>query len=62
MLSQVTPHFTFLLNAVQEVKQSHWLQEADDSNRVFKPCKVNLNTQYVGALCPHTRQLSPSIP
>ena len=28
----------------------------------FKPCKVNLNTRHVGALRPHTHQLSPSIP
>jgi hypothetical protein len=28
----------------------------------FYPCKVNLNTRRVGALRPHTRQLSPSIP
>jgi hypothetical protein len=28
----------------------------------FYPCKVNLNTRHVGALCPHTYQPSPSIP
>jgi hypothetical protein len=28
----------------------------------FYPCKVNLNTRYVGALRPHTHQPSPSIP
>jgi hypothetical protein len=28
----------------------------------FYPCKVNLNTRHVGALCPHTHQSSPSIP
>jgi hypothetical protein len=28
----------------------------------FYSCKVNLNTRHVGALCPHTHQLSPSIP
>jgi hypothetical protein len=28
----------------------------------FYPCKVNLNTRHVGALRPHTRQSSPSIP
>jgi hypothetical protein len=28
----------------------------------FKPCKENLNTRHVGALCPHTRQSSPLIP
>ena len=28
----------------------------------FHPCKVNLNTRHVGALRPHTHQLSPSIP
>ena len=55
-------HFHLLLNAIQWIKQSHWLREADDSNRVFKPCKVNLNTRHVGALRPHTRQPSPSIP
>jgi hypothetical protein len=35
--------------------------EADDSNRVFKPCKVNLNTRRGKALRPHTHQPSPSI-
>jgi hypothetical protein len=28
----------------------------------FYPCKVNLNTRRGEALCPHTHQLSPSIP
>jgi hypothetical protein len=28
----------------------------------FYPCKVNLKTQRGEALCPHTHQLSPSIP
>ena len=28
----------------------------------FYPCTVNLNTRHVRALCPHTYQLSPSIP
>jgi hypothetical protein len=28
----------------------------------FYPCKVNLNTRCGEALCPHTHQLSPSIP
>jgi hypothetical protein len=28
----------------------------------FYPCKVNLNTRHVGALCPHTHQPSPLIP
>jgi hypothetical protein len=28
----------------------------------FYPCKVNLNTRHVEALCPHTHQPSPSIP
>jgi hypothetical protein len=55
-------HFHLLLNAVQWIKQSHWLREADDSNRVFKPCKVKLNTQCGEALRPHTYQPSPSIP
>jgi hypothetical protein len=32
------------------------------SNRVFKPCKVNLNTRHGEALRPHTHQPSPSIP
>jgi hypothetical protein len=32
------------------------------SQSSFKPCKVNLYTRHVGALHPHTRQLSPSIP
>jgi hypothetical protein len=36
--------------------------EADDPNRVFKPCKVNLNTRRGEALRPHTHQPSPSIP
>ena len=54
-------YFHLLLNAVQWIKQSHQLREADDSNRVFKPCKVNLNTRHVGALRPHTHQPSPSI-
>jgi hypothetical protein len=35
---------------------------ADDSNRVFKPSKVNVNTRRGEALRPHTHQLSPSIP
>jgi hypothetical protein len=55
-------HFHLLLNAVQWIKQSHLLREADDSNRVFKPCKVNLNTQRGKALRLHTYQSSPSIP
>ena len=55
-------HFHLLLNAVQWIKQSHQLREADDSNRVFKPCKVNLNTRRGEALRPHTHQPSPSIP
>jgi hypothetical protein len=37
------------------------LREADDSNRVFKPCKVNLNTRRGEVLRPHTHQPSPSI-
>jgi hypothetical protein len=28
----------------------------------FYPCKVNLNTRRIGALCPHTHQPPPSIP
>jgi hypothetical protein len=55
-------HFHLLLNAVQWIKQSHYLREADDSNRVFYPCKVNLNTRRGEALRPHTHQPSPSIP
>jgi hypothetical protein len=37
------------------------VREADDSNRVFKPCKVNLNTRRGEALRPHTHQPLPSI-
>ena len=55
-------HFYLLLNVAAWIKQSHYLREADDSNRVFKPCKVNLNTRHVGALHPHTYQPSPSSP
>jgi hypothetical protein len=61
IFSQST-HFHLLLNAVQWIKQSHYLREADDSNRVFKPCKVNQNTRRGVALRPHTCQPSPSIP
>jgi hypothetical protein len=55
-------HFHLLLNVAAWIKQSHYLREADDSNRVFKPCKVNLNTRRGEALRPHTHQPSPSIP
>jgi hypothetical protein len=55
-------HFHLLLNVAARIKHSHWLREADDSNRVFKPCKVNLNTRRGEALHSHTYQPSPSIP
>jgi hypothetical protein len=54
--------FHLLLNVAAWIKQSHYLREADDSNQVFKPCKVNLNTRCGEALRPHTHQPSPSIP
>jgi hypothetical protein len=39
-----------------------FLSDTDDSNRVFKPCKVYLNTRRDEALRPHIHQPSPSIP
>jgi hypothetical protein len=61
MLSQAKTSFHFLLNAVQGVKQSHYLREVVNSNRVLtlqgKPKHTTCR-----ALRPHTYQPSPLIP
>jgi hypothetical protein len=62
MLSQETS-FHFLLDAVQGVKQSHLLREADDSNRVLTLQGKPKHTTCRGTPSPHTSAIpidSPS--
>ena len=64
MLSQLTDadKAQLLFSAASDASVEAFRNCILDSNRVFKPCKVNLNTRHVGALYPNTYQSSPSIP
>jgi hypothetical protein len=47
------PHFHLLLNTVQWIKQSHYLREADDSNRVLTLQGKPKHTTCRGTPSPH---------